>query len=107
MASQDDRRKSPRIQLKLTFSVSYENTIVTGELLDLSTGGICFASKLEFSQDASFFLTLPGNDEKEIEAQVVRCDPLPYASCRVAATFVGGELPYLENIVKFTKGDWN
>ena len=105
MTNHDEKRKSPRIQLKLTFSISYENTMITGELLDLSTGGICFTSKVELSQDSNFFLTLPGNDEKEIETRVVRCEQLPYASYRVAANFVEGEPSHLESIVKFIKGD--
>lgn len=105
MTNANERRKSPRIQLKLTFSVAYENTIITGELVDLSTGGICFNSKIEFSQDSNFFLTLPGNDGKEIETQLVRCEQLPYGSYKVAAKFVEGDLPHLENIANLFKGD--
>ncbi len=104
MTNHDERRKRPRIQLKLTFSMVYENTVVTGDLIDLSPGGICFTSKIEFSQDSRFFLTLPGNDEMEIGVQVVRCDQLPYASYKIAAKFVEGELPFLDSIIKSTKG---
>jgi hypothetical protein len=106
MASDDDKRKSPRIQLKLTFSVAYGDTLVAGELVDLSTGGICFKSKFEFPIDSSLFMTLPGCDENEVEAKVLRCDQYPFSGYKVAANFIGGELSQLEGLAKFIKGDW-
>ena len=103
MANDEEKRKSPRIQLKLTFSVAYENTMISGELIDLSVSGICFKSKFEFTQNSSLFLTLPG-DEKEVEAKVIRCDQLPYSAYKVGASFVEGELSQLKNLANFIKG---
>ena len=105
MGNEKERRKSPRVQLKLSFSVTCEDTVVAGELIDLSNTGICFKSKFEFEQDSNLFLALPNNEEKEIKARIIRCEKLPYNYHQVAASFANGEEPSLINLVKFTKGD--
>ena len=56
IAEKTEKTKSTRIQLKLTFSVTYEDTLVTGGLVDMSSLGIYFISKFKFAKDSSLFM---------------------------------------------------
>lgn len=106
MSNGAERRTSPRIQLKTMISVTFENKLFIGELIDLNADGIAFSVNKQLQKGRQLTITFPGTNEigvNQIQAQIWRCELRDDASYKVVALFITPNTKYLEDIDKLLR----
>lgn len=96
-----EKRAKPRIELKISISISFQDQYFLGEVFDINTKGVGFISNNYFAEDAQICLIFPGDsaiEKNDVQARILRCDKVAESSY-ISVALIGDEnLRFIDNI---------